>query len=102
MTTSVAKSAKLWTLRRILALVACTPWAYFLWSGYDLCYGPSVRVNPNEGQVHLYVLTPLLGFLISIVLFIIANKLPTWAAAVALSVETLALLPLVGMWGGGI
>jgi hypothetical protein len=87
------------------ASIACAHWAYLAWSGYDLCYGPRVHTvpgYPNEGQVHLYVVEPLIGLLISIAIFIVANKLSTLAAAVIFCFQLLALLRVVLLWTGGI
>jgi hypothetical protein len=99
------ESRKFWTARRILTSVGCMPWAYLVWSGYDLCYGSSVHPvpgYPNQGQVHLYVVAPIIGLLISIAAYVVANRIPTWAAALAFCVEFLALFPLIALWGGGI
>jgi hypothetical protein len=100
--TGCAESRKFWSAPRILASIACAPWAYFVWSGYDLCYGPRVHTVPNEEQVHLYVVEPLIGLLISIAIFIVANKLPTVASAVIFCFQLLALLFVVLPWTGGI
>lgn len=99
--TTSAESRKFWSARRILASIACAPWAYFAWSGYDLCYGPRASV-PNAGQVHLYVVEPLIGLLISIAIFIVATKLPTVASAVIFCFQLLALLFVILPWTGGI
>jgi len=99
--TTSAESRKFWSARRILASIACAPWAYFAWSGYDLCYGPRASV-PNAGQVHLYVVEPLIGLLISIANFIAATKLPKVASAVIFCFQLLALLFVVSQWTGGI
>jgi hypothetical protein len=48
-----AKIPGFWFPNRIIAIVGTLPWAYFLWSGYDLCYGhhaQTVTGPPNEGQ----------------------------------------------------
>jgi hypothetical protein len=103
--TTSAESRKFWSGQRILASIACAPWAYLAWSGYDLCYGPSARIvagHPNEGQVHLYVVEPLIGLVISVAIFIVANKLPKLASAVIFCFQSLALIPVVMPWSGGI
>jgi hypothetical protein len=94
-----------WSVRRILATIAGLPWAYLVWSGYDLCYGPRVREvlgYPNAGQVHLYIVVPLIGFLVSVALFALANKIRMWAGAIVFCLQWLALIPVLGMWGGGV
>jgi hypothetical protein len=100
--TTCAESRGFWSAQRILASIACAPWAYFAWSGYDLCYGPRVHTVPNEGQVHFHVVEPLIGVLVSIAIFIVANKLPTLASAVIFCFQLLALLLVVLPWTGGI
>jgi hypothetical protein len=103
--TTSAESRKFWSAQRILASIACAPWAYLAWSGYDLCYGPRVHTvpgYPNEGQVHLYVVEPLIGLLVSMAIFIVANKLPKVVSAVIFCFQLLALLPVVLPWTGGI
>jgi hypothetical protein len=103
--TSFEQSRNFWSAQRILASIACAPWAYLAWSGYDLCYGPSVHTvpgYPNEGQVQLYVVEPLLGLLISFAIFTFANKLPAVASGVIFCFQLLALLPVVLPWTGGI
>jgi hypothetical protein len=105
MTQPGAESRKFWSAQRILASIACAPWAYFAWSGYDLCYGPRVHTvpgYPNEGQVHLYVVEPLIGLLIGVAIFVVANKLPTVASVVIFWFQLLALLLVVLPWTGGI
>jgi hypothetical protein len=96
---------KIWSPQRILASIACVPWAYLAWSGYDLCYGARVHATPgypNEGQIHLYVIEPLIGLFVSIAILVIANKLPTPASVVLFCFQWLALLPVILPWGGGI
>jgi hypothetical protein len=103
--TSNADPSKFWSARRILATITGVPWAYLVWSGYDLCYGPHVRVvpgYPNPGQVHLYVAVPLIGFLVSIAVFVLANKIPIWVGAIVFCLQVLVLLPVLGMWAGGV
>ena|SRR5216684_511405 len=105
MTANGAESSKFWSARRILATIAGVPWAFLVWSGYDLCYGSHVRVvpgYPNPGQVHLYVVVPVIGFLVSVAAFVFANKTPTWVGAFVFCLQLLALLPVIGMWGGGV
>lgn len=92
-------------MRRVLAAMAGLPWAYLIWSGYDLCYGSHVRAvpgYPNSGQVHLYIVVPLIGFLVSVAFFVLANRIPMRAGAIVFCLECVALLPVLGMWGGGI
>jgi len=99
------KLSKFWSARRIAATIAGAPWAYLLWAGYDLCYGPQARVMagyPNSGQVHLYIVAPFIGLIVSIAFFVLANKIPIWAAAIIFCLEVLSLLPLLGLWGAGI
>jgi hypothetical protein len=94
-----------WSLRRILATVGTLPWAYFLWSGYDLCYGPHVQAAPgypNQGQLHLYVLTPAIGFILSAALFVFANRIPVWLMWVAFAFQFFALVPMLAIWSGGV
>ena len=103
--TSNAEPLRFLSARRILPTIACVPWAYLVWSGYDLCYRRNVRVvpgYPNPGQVHLYVVVPLIGFLVSFGVFVFANKVPTWVGAIVFCLQFLALLPVLGMWGGGV
>ena len=100
--TTCGESPKFWSGQRILGSIACAPWAYLAWSGYDLCYGPSARIDPNEGQVQLYVVEPLIGLVISIAIFIVANRLPKLASAVIFCFQSLALIPVVMPWSGGI
>jgi hypothetical protein len=59
-------------------------------------------VQRNEGQVHLYVVEPLIDLVISIAIFIVANKLPKLASAVIFCFQALALIPVVMPWSGGI
>jgi hypothetical protein len=94
-----------WSLRRILATIASLPWAYLVWSGYNLCYGPHVLAvagYPNAGQVHSYIVVPLIGFLVGVILFALANKIPMWAGALVFCLQCLTLIPVLGMWGGGV
>jgi hypothetical protein len=94
-----------WSVRRILATIAGLPWAYLVWSGYDLCYGPHVQAvpgYPNAGQMHLYIVVPLIGFVVSAALFAFANKIRMWAGAIVFCLQWLTLIPVLGMWGGGV
>jgi hypothetical protein len=86
---------------RLPAALAIAPWAYFLWSGYDLCYGPSAT-PPNSGQVHLYVVAPAVGTAVALVVLALAHKIPQWLGWVFLVVEIMALLVVILPWGGGV
>ena len=94
-----------WSVRRILATIAAMPWGYLVCSGYDLCFGPHVRPvpgYPNSGQVHLYIVVPMIGFLVSVALFLLANRIAIWTAAIFFCLQCLALLPVISIWGGGV
>jgi hypothetical protein len=98
------KPMKFWSVRRILTTVAGAPWAYLVWSGYDLCYGPyahSVTGPPNKGQVILYVIVPATGLLVALALIVLANKIPLWIEWIAFGIHLLALIFVLMMWGGG-
>jgi hypothetical protein len=96
---------RVWSGQRILAAIAVIPWAYLLWIGYEFCYGPRVQhmpVVPNRSQIHLYVVTPAVGFAISLALLFVANKLPLWIEVILFIIQLVALVPVLGMWGGGV
>jgi len=85
--------------------ISIVPWAYLAWSGYDLCYGPRISTvpgYPNQGQLHLYVVTPVVGLVANVALFAIANKVPVWLHSIVVSIQVLALVMVLAMWGGGI
>jgi len=95
---------KFLSIRRILPTVAGVPWAYLVWSGYDLCYGPYARAvtgPPNKGQVSFYMIVPATGLLVGLSLIVLANKIPLWIEWIALGIQLLALLLVLMMWGGG-
>lgn len=64
---------------RLPAALSIAPWAYFLWSGYDLCYGRATT-PPNSGQLHLYVVAPAVGTAVAVVLLAFAHKTPRGSA----------------------
>jgi hypothetical protein len=102
---TAAKIPGFWFPNRIIAIVGTLPWAYFLWSGYDLCYGhhaQTVTGPPNEGQFHLYVATPLAGIILGAALCVFANKVPIWLVSVAFVLQVFSLIPMMAAWGGGI
>jgi hypothetical protein len=86
---------------RLPAALAIAPWAYFLWSGYDLCYGRGA-MPPNSGQVHLYVVAPAIGTTVAVVLLALAHKTPRWLGWGFFVVQILALVVIILPWGGGI
>jgi hypothetical protein len=97
--------SKFWSVRRILATIAAVPWAYLVWSGYDLCYGPHVQTvvgYPNQGQVRLYVVIPAIGLFVSIGLLALANKVPVWLEWIIFCIQFLALFPVLAIWSGGV
>lgn len=97
-------SMKFWSVRRILATVADVPWAYLVWSGYDLCYEPyahAVTGAPNKGQVKLYVIGPATGLLAGLALIVLANRIPLWMGRIAFGIQILTLILVLIMWGGG-
>lgn len=86
---------------QLRATLAILPWGYFLWSGYDLCYG-SGAAPPNIGQVRLYVVAPAVVTAVGFILLALARKMPQWLSWTFFAVQILALLPLIAFWGGGI
>jgi hypothetical protein len=52
--------------------------------------------------LHLYVLTPAIGLIVSIALLALANKIPIWLEWIVFCIQFLALVPVLAMWGGGI
>jgi hypothetical protein len=102
---SNADPLNFWSLRRILATITGVPWAYLVWSGYDLCYGSHAQAvpgYPNQAQLHLYVLTPAIGLIVSIALLALANKIPIWLEWIVFCIQFVALVLVLAMWGGGI
>jgi hypothetical protein len=96
---------KLWSVRRIVAAIAVVPWAYLACSGYDLCYGPHVRAvagYPNQAQVNIYVILPLVAIVVSIALTVLANRIPIWVASIAFCIQVFGLIPVLALWSGGI
>src|ERR1700678_1358547 len=84
-----------WSFRRILATIAVVPWAYLLWSGYDLCFGPhaqAVTGYPNQGQVHLYVVLPAAGLVIALALFVLANRVAVWFECLTFFMQLIFLI----------
>jgi hypothetical protein len=90
--------------RRILVAISIVPWMYLTWSGYDLCYGPRVSAvsgYPNQEQLHLYVVTPVVGLIVNIALFAAANKLSVWLHWIVAFIQALTLATVLARWGGG-
>ena len=57
---------------------------------------------PNEGQLRLYVVVPLIGLAGSAAILGFATRLPSWAKRVGMGISFLALLPVFMMFGGGV
>jgi hypothetical protein len=86
---------------QLRAALAVAPWLYFLWSGYDLCYGPRAT-PPNSQQVHLYIVAPAVGAVVGLLLLASAQKTPRWLGWLFFFLQIFALIPIMGLWGGGI
>jgi hypothetical protein len=94
-----------WPASRIAAAVSTVLWLFMVLtgiSGIDGVREQHVPGYPNDGQLRLYVVIPLVGLIGSAAILGFANRLPTWANRVVVGTALLTLLPVFMMFGGGV
>ena len=94
-------SQRFWVKQRVVALIALLPWIYLLWSGCDLCFG-SGAASPNAQQLRFYVVTPLVGCALAVIVISIAHKISVALEWVIFVIQMAAFLWVFGRWGGGV
>jgi hypothetical protein len=97
----VTTSWKFLVKQRVVALIALLPWIYLVWSGCDLCFG-SGAPSPNAQQLRFYVVTPLVGCTLAVIVVYIAHKIPVVLKWVIFVIQMAAFLWVFGRWGGGV
>ena len=94
-----------WPASRIAAAVSTVLWLFMALigiSGIEGVRDQHVPGYPNDGQLRLYVAIPLIGFAASAAILGFANRLPSWANRIVMSITLLALLPVFMTFGGGV
>jgi hypothetical protein len=64
--------------------------------------GQPVPGYPNDGQLLLYAVVPLIGFVGSAVILGFAKALLCWAKRIGMGISFFAPLPIFMMFGGGV
>ncbi len=97
--------AKGWLAGRITAAVSTVLWLFMTLTGISGIEGirdQHVPGYPNDGQLRLYVVIPLIGLTVSAAILGFSKRLPSWAKRMGLGISFLALLPVFMMFGGGV
>lgn len=98
-------SAKAWPAVRITAAVSTVLWLFMSLIGIFLIEGvrdQHVPGYPNDGQLRLYVVTPLIGLAVSAAMLGFSKRLPRWATRTGVGITFIALLPVFMTFGGGV
>jgi hypothetical protein len=90
-----------WVKQRVVASIALLPWIYLVLSGCDLCFGSGAQ-SPNEQQLRFYVVTPIVGCAVAVIILSIAHKIPVALEWVIFIIQLSAFLWVFSRWGGGI
>lgn len=96
---------KVWPAGRIAAGVSTVLWLLMVLIGPYAIEGirdQHVPDYPNEGQLRLYVLVPLIGLAGSGAIFAFAKRLPDWARRIGTGISFFALLLVFMTFGGGV
>ena len=96
---------KIWPAARIAAAVAAVLWLFMALNGVSGIQGirnQHVPGYPNDGQMRLYVVIPLIGFAGSAGTVFFAKWLPGLVKRVGMGISFFALLCVFLMWGGGV
>jgi hypothetical protein len=97
------KPSSFWSASRVVAAIATVLWMVMALTGCALVQGvrdQHVQGYPNDGQIRLYIVLPLIGLTSSAAIFGFASRLPGWLRRVVLCVDLLALLPVFLSFGG--
>ena len=90
---------------RIAAALSTVLWlliALIGMSGIEGIRDQHVPGYPNDGQLRLYVVIPLIGLTCSAAIFGFAKRLPSWATRIGIGISLFALLPVFMTFGGGV
>lgn len=96
---------KAWPAVRIAAAVSAVLWLFMALDGISGIEGirnQHVPGYPNDGQLRLYVIIPLVGLAGSAGIVCIARLLPSLAKRVGVGISYFALLSVFLIWGGGV
>ena len=96
---------KAWPAVRIAAAVSAVLWLFMALNGISGIEGirnQHVLGYPNDGQLRLYVVIPLMGLAGSAGIVSLARWLPSFAKRVGVGVSYFALLSVFLIWGGGV
>ncbi len=96
---------KAWPAVRIAAAVSTVLWLFMALDGISVIEGirnQHVPGYPNDGQLRLYVVIPLIGLVGSAGIVCFATWLPTLAKRVGMGISYFALLSSFLIWGGGV
>jgi hypothetical protein len=90
---------------RIVAAVSTLLWLFMSLigiSGVEGVRDQHVPGFPNDGQLRLYVVVPLIGLASSAAILVFAERLPKWAKRTGVTISFLVLLPVFMIFGGGV
>ena len=96
---------KAWPAVRIAAAVSAVLWLFMALDGISVIQGirsQHVPGYPNDGQLRLYVVIPLIGLAGSAGIVCFARWLPGLAKRVGMGISFFALLSVFLIWGGGV
>lgn len=94
-----------WPAVRIAAAVSVVLWLFMALAGASAIEGigdQHVPGYPNDGQLRLYVVIPLIGLVGSAAVVCFARRLPSLAKRIAVGLRFFALLSVFLVFGGGV
>lgn len=102
---SDAAPVKAWPAVRIAAAVSAVLWLFMALagiSGIEGIHNQHVPGYPNDGQLRLYIVIPLIGLASSAGIVWFARRLPSLAKRVGIGISYVAMLSVLLMFGGGV
>jgi hypothetical protein len=96
---------KAWPAGRLAAAVSTVLWRFMALigiSGIEGIRDQHVPGYPNDGQLRLYVVVPLIGLAGSGAILGFAKRLPSWARGIGMGISFFALLLVFMTFGGGV
>lgn len=91
--------------KRIVAALCALLWGLFGYVGFELVSHIAQRGvpgHPDAGQWELYVVFPAAMMLIGIGLFVFSKRVPAALYVGTVTVELVAVLPFLLVYGGGV